>query len=547
VYVPAGGPQTGGSVTNVNAAFSFLSSTSPTTCITPGSDPATTDSDVDGYTDKDEADNGTNPCSAASVPADNDHDFVSDLDDPDDDNDGRLDTGDQFQFDATDGAGTTLPWVQNWNPGDGSAGLFGNSGFPGVQLTTNGTGFIADRVHAGGAGGYLTLNATSGTNLGSANSQDNALQVGFDATKPTTISAQITDPLSGQTADPGESGGIFFGLDQDNYVKLVLAGDNGTGKSGIQLVVETNGTPVVNPGVAPVDLALPGPANVNLFLTVDPANQRILAQYRVDSTDPAAIVTIGSVTASAFPALVNFFKLGAAAGILTTNPTATSFSLAYDYFRLDPAQSRLVVNEAVVPSGDPGKFNLQIDGTTVASDVGDGGTSGAQAVAVGSHTVSATAGTGTSLSDYTVGVGGSCAADGTVTLAAGDVKTCTITSTRNSSTPSIHVSQLITTTSTGTPATTFKRSSTVYWQASIVDQAGQAVSGASVTTTVLKPGGAELVTQTKTTDGAGRAVFSQKLPTVTGTYTVRVDQVAKTGTTYDPSANAVTSVTFNVR
>jgi hypothetical protein len=45
----------------------------------------------------------------------------------------------------------------------------------------------------------------------------------------------------------------------------------------------------------------------------------------------------------------------------------------------------------------------------------------------------------------------------------------------------------------------------------------------------------------------GRAMFSQKLPTVTGTYTVRVDQVAKTGTTYDPSANAVTSVTFNVR
>jgi N-acetylneuraminic acid mutarotase/glucose/arabinose dehydrogenase len=453
VYIPAGGPQAGGSVTAVNESFSFISSTIPTTCIPPGSDPETTDSDGDHYTDQDETDNGTNPCSAASVPPDNDHDFVSDRNDPDDDNDGVLDTQDQFQFDATNGAGTTLPWVQNWNPGDGSAGLFGNSGFPGVQLTTNGNGFIADRVHAGGAGGYLTLNATAGTNLGSANAQDNALQVGFDARQATTVSAAVTDPLSGQTTEAGKSGGIYVGLDQDNYVKLVLATDNGTGSTGIQLVVETNGTPMVNPGITPVDLALPGPANVELFLTVDPANQRVLAQYRVDSTDPAAITTIGSVDASAFPALANFFRLGAAAGMLTTNPTATTFSLAYDYFRLDPAVTSL---------------------------------------------------------------------------------------------PKLHVSTLVTTTSTGTPTTTFSHGSTAYWQATIVDQAGQPVGTAAVTTTVLKPGGSVFVTQTKPTDSTGRAVFSRKLPSTTGTYTLRVDQVAKTGTVYDPAANAVTSVTFTV-
>jgi N-acetylneuraminic acid mutarotase len=547
VYIPAGGPQRGGSVTAVNDSFSFLSFAPPTSCIPPGSDPATTDSDGDRYTDKDEADNGTNPCSAASVPADNDHDFISDLNDPDDDNDGRPDTQDQFQFDPANGAGTTLPWVQNWNPGDGSAGYFGNSGFPGVQLTTNGTGFIADRVHPGGAGGYLSLNATSGTNLGNADSQDNALQVGFDARQPTTISAGITDPLSGQTADAGKSGGVYFGLDEDDYVKLALTTDNGSGRTGVQLVVETNGTPAVNPGITPVDLALPGPANVDLFLTADPANQRVLAQYRVDSTDPADIVTIASVSASAFPALSGFFTLGAAAGILTTNATATSFSLAYDYFRLDPAVSRLVVGEVVVPSTDPGRFDLRIDGNTVASDVGNGGTSGARAVAAGSHTVSETAGSGTSISDYVVGIGGSCAADGTVTLAAGDVKTCTITSTRSSTaSPALHVSSLVTTNSAGTPTTTFPRRSTVYWQAAIADRAGLPVSNAAVTTTVLKPNGGVLVTQTTPTDGAGRAAFSQKLPSVTGTYTVRVDQVAKTGATYDPSANALTSVTFTV-
>jgi hypothetical protein len=547
VYVPGGGPQIGGSVTAVNEAFSFLSASAPTTCIEPGSDPATTDSDEDRYTDKDENDNGTNPCSAASVPRDNDHDFVSDLNDLDDDNDQLLDTNDQFQLDAGNGADTALPWVQNWNPGDAGAGKFGNSGFPGVQLTTSGAGFIPDRVFAGGAGGYLTLKATAGTNLGSANSQDNALQVGFDATKPTTIAAQLTDPLSGQTTDAGKSGGIFFGLDEDNYVKLVLATDNGSGRTGIQLLVETNGSPVVNPGITPVDLGLPGPANVELFLTADPATQRILAQYRVDSTDPAAIVTIGSVRASAFPALTGFFKVGAAAGILTTNPTATSFSLAYDYFRLDPAESRLVVKEALVPSTDPGRFNLQIDGTTVATDVGNGGTSGVRSLAVGSHTVSQTAGTATSLADYLVEIGGDCAATGAVTLAAGDLKTCTITSTRKTVDPSTHVSDLLTTNSAGTPTATFKRSSTVYWRARILDQSGQPVSGAAVTTTLLKPGGAVLVSQTRPTASTGWALFSQKLPSTTGTYTIRVAQVAKSGTTYDPSRNALSSVTFKVQ
>jgi Malectin domain/PA14 domain/Kelch motif/Glucose / Sorbosone dehydrogenase len=547
VYVPAGGPQIGGSVSAVNEAFSFISSAAPTTCVPAGSDPATTDSDQDRYTNKDENDNGTNPCSAASVPPDNDQDFVSDVNDPDDDNDQIPDADDQFQFDAGNGAGTTLPWVQNWNPGDAGAGKFGNSGFPGVQLTSNGTGFLGDRVFAGGAGGYLALRATAGTNLGSANSQDNALQVGFDATKPTTISAQLTDPLSGQTAEAGKSGGIFFGLDEDNYVKLVLATDNGSGKTGIQLVVEANGTPVVNPGVTPVDLALPGPANVELFLTADPANQRVLAQYRVDSTDPAAIVTIGSVRASAFPALTGFFKPGAAAGILTTNPTTTSFSLAYDYFRLDPAESRLVVKEALVPASDPGRFNLQIDGTTVATDVGHGGTSGARSLAAGTHTVSQTAGTGTSLADYLVEVGGDCTAAGAVTLAAGDVKTCTITSTRRSGPASTHVSELLTTNSAGTPTATFSRGGTLYWRARILDQSGQPESGAAVTTTVLRPGGGVLASHTQSTAGTGWALFSRKLPSSTGTYTIRVDQVAKTGTTYNASANVVSSVTFRVQ
>ena len=52
-----------------------------------GSDPRTTDSDSDGFTNQDEVDNDTDPCSTASVPPDADGDHLSDLNDPDDDND----------------------------------------------------------------------------------------------------------------------------------------------------------------------------------------------------------------------------------------------------------------------------------------------------------------------------------------------------------------------------------------------------------------------------------------------------------------------------
>src|SRR5439155_16665821 len=48
------------------------------------------------------------------------------------------------------------------------------------------------------------------------------------------------------------------------------------------------------------------------------------------------------------------------------------------------------------------------------------------------HTVSEALATGTSLSNYDVVIGGNCAADGTVTLQAGDSKLCTITNTRKS-------------------------------------------------------------------------------------------------------------------
>ena len=52
------------------------------------------------------------------------------------------------------------------------------------------------------------------------------------------------------------------------------------------------------------------------------------------------------------------------------------------------------------PDGDPGLFNLQIDGTTEEGNAGDGGTTTALPFNTGTHSVGETAGTGTSLDDY---------------------------------------------------------------------------------------------------------------------------------------------------
>jgi hypothetical protein len=75
-------------------------------------------------------------------------------------------------------------------------------------------------------------------------------------------------------------------------------------------------------------------------------------------------------------------------------------------------------------------FDLQIDGVTVRANVNSGST-GPQIVSPGSHRVGEKGGVGTPLSAFTTVIGGDCAADGTINLAEGDSKTCTITNFDN--------------------------------------------------------------------------------------------------------------------
>jgi hypothetical protein len=94
-----------------------------------------------------------------------------------------------------------------------------------------------------------------------------------------------------------------------------------------------------------------------------------------------------------------------------------------------PAYAQLTVTKSLIPAGDSGRFNLQVNGETLTSNVGNGGSTGPKALLPGTHTVGETAGSGTSLASYTTVIGGDCAPNGSITLAPGDNKTCTIINT----------------------------------------------------------------------------------------------------------------------
>ncbi len=122
-----------------------------------GADDGGIDEDGDGYDNADEIDNGTNPCSPADHPPDADADLTSDLNDPDDDNDGLPDTSDPFALDAANGRNTPLPSVLTWDNDAPPAGGLMGLGFTGL-MTDGSTGyaslFDAARMTAGARPGW---------------------------------------------------------------------------------------------------------------------------------------------------------------------------------------------------------------------------------------------------------------------------------------------------------------------------------------------------------------------------------------------------------
>jgi hypothetical protein len=242
-----------------------------------GEDDGALDEDDDWYTNADEIDNGTDPCSAASRPPDHDADGTSDLHDPDDDDDGRPDTEDPFAIDPDDGASTTPPVALTWDRGGGS-GVAG-TGFTGL-MTAGGVDYLdrfdARKVTVGGRRGVLRVaSVPPGDALGARNSQRFGFQLGVapDGARRLTASARIVAPFRGTDPAPGSSIGLQVGTGtQSDHVKLVVAGDGG----GRVTLVKEVGDAVRLRRRRP--LALPGPDTVDLLLTIDVVERTAVAR-----------------------------------------------------------------------------------------------------------------------------------------------------------------------------------------------------------------------------------------------------------------------------
>jgi len=318
-----------------------------------GADDPSLDEDGDGFTNADELDNGTSPCSAADVPADFDADLLSDRNDPDDDNDGVLDPHDAFARDAANGAGAVPPLVYTWDGGAPGHGFFG-LGFTG--LMANGAADYLDQyalanLTPGGAAGKLTVDAVpAGDALGDRNDQAYAFQFGVSgdsASAPFTAWTRLSAPFFGGAPADSQSFGLFVGDGlQDDYVRLALHAAGGAG--GLSVTAEHGGV------AAETTFAVPGILGalaVDLTLEVDPAAGTVRPRARVDGGPP---FDAGPALALPPGALRDAVRGPAplAVGIAATSRGAAPFTATWDFLYVLPAGQVAAPAPPAAPSAD---------------------------------------------------------------------------------------------------------------------------------------------------------------------------------------------------
>ena len=303
------------------------------------------DEDGDGYDNEDEILNGTNACSAASKPADNDGDLTSDLIDTDDDNDGVLDVTDAFQIDADNGTTSDLPVdlpLLNEDPGTGFFGL----GLFGVM--TNGTDdylnlYDFNELIPGGTAGLFTItNVSEGDATGGTNTHRNGFQMGVNvssASGPFTVRVRTLSPFfNGLTPANDQSQGFYIGTgDQDNYLAIVLHAADGDG--GIRIIHEEGG--VVQSTTDYIASDILNTVNLDLFLSVDPVAGTVQPKYVRDGGTTVYIGLPISVGGDLLAAIQGTYEIQSgvssamAVGLISTsNGAGPVFNATWDHIEV---------------------------------------------------------------------------------------------------------------------------------------------------------------------------------------------------------------------
>lgn len=327
------------------------------------------DADQDGFTNDDEIANGTDGCSAADVPADADADQISDLLDPDDDNDNIPDLDDPFALDVTNGAGTSLNVDYQWENDSPDPGFLARLGFSG--LMTNGTDdyqslYDLNEMTIIGAAGVVTIDSVpAGDPLKDKNTQQYGFQFGVNVSALSPVfraHTRILAPFSGFVPKNHQSMGLFIGTgDQDNYLKLVIKNDIAQMFSEVegQVYLEQKATE-----------SFVGADFVDLIIEVDPASAIATAYYQITTNgQTGAEVQVSSFD---FPAawLTGSTKL--AVGIISTSVGAQPFPATWDFITVKPLNTIAVNTAPDVTIYAPGVVTVGVPVSLSASVTDDG-------------------------------------------------------------------------------------------------------------------------------------------------------------------------------
>ncbi len=331
------------------------------------------DYDRDGYTNQDEIDNGTDYCNGASIPNDYDKDFVSDLNDLDDDGDGILDEDDPFQI----GDPRNLP-IENQLFSDQIDNRDRQSGYLGLGLTglmnngapnPNWLNWLDKPEERpgpndiyGGTAGAIQVSMTGGTANGTQNNQEKGFQFGVNVGTQTgkflIRSGLIGLSSPGQLFDfdgDGEVGIQMGDGTQSNFLKLVFT------KSHLVFNQEINDVPGATPIMHEIkESERPGTNTlIELQFEVTPSSGEIEAFYKFDN-DPR--VSIGVIVAEGMvEQAIKEVETPLAIGIYgTSNDFNKDFIGVWNYFKVS-GQQPFIVRQIGDISRMIGDLDLELD------------------------------------------------------------------------------------------------------------------------------------------------------------------------------------------
>ncbi len=238
----------------------------------------------------------------------------------------------------------TSPYAPEWT--NDAGGIVGQAdlgtGFtvvypPDARLIADGPapdpavpGYQPDLLVVDPSAGTLSLTTSKGTALGVSNTQLNMLAVKA-ATTGVTLEAR-TELLA--LPDPGtplnQEAGLWFGIDQDNYVKLVAKAIPGAGDSAYEVLLlhEANGITVASTQVT--DAVAVGD-NVLFTFQLNPATQTVQAFYEVNRDgNPVAVGGDLAVADTLFTGFELDGGVGTLVGIFGTHANA-NVALTYTF------------------------------------------------------------------------------------------------------------------------------------------------------------------------------------------------------------------------